>query len=273
MVEFALLTPLLIVLFLGIADFGRVFAGGITIEAAARNAAEIVAQEYLRNPPGPMTDPAPTPGDDNYYRALHELAARTACREIRTLAGVTYTPDDPGTPAVEESCGPMPIVRTCIHDQVDTRCGDVGFGHAAPTTCPAVRAEMLPTMDGGTEQSRYVEVRICYEFRTIVNLQDLQLPMNHGISVGNIWLEKDRVFAIGFYPPPPTPTPPPAPPPPPPTTAPTDSPTPSPTESPSESPTPIPSESPAPEPTAAPTAEPPTPSPDPSPTPVEVPAP
>ena len=77
MVEFALLLPMLLVLLLGVADFGRVFTAGITVEAAARNAAEVVAQEYLRNPPGPMSDPAPSPGDDTYYRALHELAART----------------------------------------------------------------------------------------------------------------------------------------------------------------------------------------------------
>ncbi len=52
MVEFALILPLLLVLFLGIADFGRVFHAGIVAEAAARNAAEIVAEEYRRNPPG-----------------------------------------------------------------------------------------------------------------------------------------------------------------------------------------------------------------------------
>jgi hypothetical protein len=282
LVEFALLLPLLIVLFLGIADFGRVFTSGITIEAAARNAAEIVAQEYLRSFDGPMTGPATPPGDDDFYRALHELAARTACREIRTLPGVTYTPEDPGTPAIEESCGPMPIVRTCIHDEVDTRCGEIGFGHAAPAKCPAVQAAMLPTMDGGIEESRYVEVRICYEFRTIVNMQGLQLPLNQGISVGNIWLEKDRVFGIGYYPPPPTPTPPPPPPPPPPTTAPTPTPTPTPeptaepTSTPEPTPTPTPTAEPTPEPTPAPTPEPPpepTPTPTPTPTPPDGPAP
>lgn len=234
LVEFALLLPLLIVLFLGIADFGRVFAAGITLEAAARNAAEIVAQEYLRNPPeGDFdTGPAPTPGDDDYYRGLHELAARTACRELRGLAGVSYTPDDTATPASEEACGAMPLIRTCIHDEADTRCGAIAFGHAAPDTCPALRADMNNNMDNmdageGTEQSRYVEVRICYEFNTIVNFDDVQLPLNFGISVGELWLEKDRVFNVGFYPPPPTPTPPPPPPPPSPTTAPCSVPLPS----------------------------------------------
>src|SRR5688500_12773484 len=47
-VEFALVLPRLIVLFLGIADFGRVFHAGIVIESASRNAAESAAQEYLQ---------------------------------------------------------------------------------------------------------------------------------------------------------------------------------------------------------------------------------
>ena len=92
---------MLLVLLLGIADFGRVFAAGIAIEAAARNAAEVAAQEYLRNPPGgpDLSIPAPSPPlDPNYYDKLHTLAARTACRESRDLANTTYTPDDPGTP-------------------------------------------------------------------------------------------------------------------------------------------------------------------------------
>ncbi len=37
---------MLLVLLLGVADFGRVFQAGITIEAAARNGAEAAAQEY-----------------------------------------------------------------------------------------------------------------------------------------------------------------------------------------------------------------------------------
>jgi Flp pilus assembly protein TadG len=40
LVEFALVLPMLLVLLLGIADFGRVFNAGITLEAATRDAAE-----------------------------------------------------------------------------------------------------------------------------------------------------------------------------------------------------------------------------------------
>ena len=255
---------MLLVLLLGIADFGRVFASGISLEAAARNAAEVVAQEYLRVPPAPMSQPAP-PGNDPYYKALHELAARTVCREARTLPGTTYTPDDPGTAGVdEEACASMPVIRTCIHDEADTRCGDVAFGATVPASCGALQASMSPTMDGGTEQSRYVEVRVCYRFTTMVNIQDLQLPLGWGISIGDVWLEKDRVFGVGYYPPPPTPTPPPPPPPPPPTLTPTDTPTPTPSESPTPTPTETPTETPTPTPEPEPT---PTPTPELTPTP------
>ena len=76
LVEFALVLPMLLVLLLGIADFGRVFPAGITIEAAARNAAEAAAQEYLRIGPG---SPA---------RARNEPAPR--CRTEPDYNGNTY---------------------------------------------------------------------------------------------------------------------------------------------------------------------------------------
>ena len=72
-------------------------------------------------------------------------------------------------------------------------------------------------MEGGSEPSRYVEVRICYRFTTLINIEDMQLPLGWDISVGEVYLQKDRAFTVGWYPPRPTPSPPPAPTPPPPT--------------------------------------------------------
>ena len=71
LVEFALLLPMLIVLLLGVADFGRVFQAGIVTEAAARNGAEAAALERLRGDP--------TPGDPAYYARLGQVAAEAAC--------------------------------------------------------------------------------------------------------------------------------------------------------------------------------------------------
>ena len=58
-VEFALVLPMLLVLLLGVADFGRVFAAGITVEAAARNAAEVVRRSTYAIRQAPMGEPAP----------------------------------------------------------------------------------------------------------------------------------------------------------------------------------------------------------------------
>ena len=53
--EFALVAPVLVMLVVLVADFGRVFAASLSIEAAARDAAEAMSNQYLANPPG---DPA-----------------------------------------------------------------------------------------------------------------------------------------------------------------------------------------------------------------------
>ena len=228
---------MLLVLLLGVADFGRVFAAGITVEAAARNAAEAAAQEYLRNPPAPIDQPAP-PGNDAYYQALHDLAAKTACREAKELDNTTFSAD---------ACASMPVIQVCVHDNADPLCNQTAFGASIPNPgCEPMLTAPDTTMQGGTEQSRYVEVRICYRFTTLFNLSNLQLPFGWGLSLGDIWLNKTRNFTVGWYPALPTPVPPPPPSPPPSAPAPTDSPSPSPsptgspaTSSPSPTPTPV----------------------------------
>jgi len=296
LVEFALVLPMLLILLLGIADFGRVFAAGITIEASARNGAEIAAQEYLRNPPGdppkPMIEPAPQPGDsdyngDTYYAALHEIAAKAACREARVLPNTTYDdgadPDDPADdscffedPGSPDDPQSVPLIMVCVHDGADPLCDVPAFGETIPpgSECTHLLSDMentieSPPIDAGPPpvDGRYVEVRVCYQFTTLFNLSDIDLPFGWGLSVGDIWLQKQRVFAIGFQPPPPTPEPPTAPPPPPPESLP---PTPTPEETPVETPAETPAETPTPappEPTPTPTPEPPPPDPTPTPTP------
>ena len=122
--------------------------------------------------------------------------------------------------------------------------------------CTELVSDPSNAMEGGSEPSRYVEVRICYRFTTLINIEDMRLPFGWDISVGEVYLQKDRAFTVGWSTPRPTPSPPPVPTPPPPTTAPTESP----------SPTPIPTATPtgSPGPTGPPT---PTPAATPSPTP------
>lgn len=253
MVEFMLVLPLLLILFLGIADFGRVFAAGITLEAAARNAAEIVAEEYRRTPPdgvyADQTLPAPSPGDPAYYQPLHELAARTACREAGGLDNSTFDRDTDQCPFDLGTGESMPLFLVCIHDGADPLCGQPAFGATIPPQCSALLDPPENTMEGGDEHSRYVEVRICYRFSMLIDLPVLPLD--------DVWLQKSRVFTVAYYPAPPTPEPPSEPPPP----SPGEIPTPEPTATPEESATQTPEETPTPAP-ETPTPAPDTPSPE-----------
>jgi hypothetical protein len=184
MVEFTLLAPLLLVLLLGIADFGRVFAAGIVVEAAARNAAEIAASEYLRNPPGPLASPAPVPGPAGYYQALHQNAARVVCTETKDLANSRFDRSS-GT------CASMPVVLVCVHDGADDQCGTEPFGAPIPEQCSDLRRAMSNAQDGGAERSRYVEVRICYRFSMLFKTDFLPL--------GEVYLQRSRAFTVADY--------------------------------------------------------------------------
>ena len=92
LVEFALIVPILLMLFIAIADFGRVFAAIIALEASTRNAAETTANAYLATPPGPLNLPAPA-GDPAYYGALHTAS----CGSLAS----------PGSPSVPAGCGAL----------------------------------------------------------------------------------------------------------------------------------------------------------------------
>ena len=186
---------MLLVLLLGIADFGRVFAAGITLEAAARNAAEAGALERLRG------DPPVTPGDPAYYERLHRIAAQTACAEARSLPNTTYVADDPSTTTIdEEACPGMPAVAICVQDGLDPTCGSLAPGYVGPP--PSQCTELSRPWDGssgGAIGSHSVEVRLCYRFTTLFNL-NLSLPMEAGLALGDVWLQKSRTFVVDCAP-------------------------------------------------------------------------
>ncbi len=52
---------------------------------------------------------------------------------------------------------------------------------------------------GGAEALAYVEVRVCYRFTTIIDMTDVRLPFGWSISVGEIWLQRDRSFTVADY--------------------------------------------------------------------------
>ena len=195
LVEFALLFPLLLVLFLGIADFGRVFSDGLILEAAARNGAELAAQEYAqlyRTRPGNVL----TQADYDY---LHAIALEGVCEEATKLTNEVMAGG---------ACS-MPYAAVCVHDLAagDGNCGAEATG--APAECgrvsgppawdPNIEPGQAPHPDLELAELPYVEVRLCYRFVTLFNLTDLQLPLMNGLNIGEIWLQRDRVFVSGIY--------------------------------------------------------------------------
>jgi hypothetical protein len=194
LVEFALVLPMLLVLLLGIADFGRVFAAGITLEAVARDAAEVGGLQRLRDKPPPDASQHPA-----YYMSLHQMLARAACAEADQLA---ISPEQ----VHPTDCRRLTSVRACIHDNLDTECGNPipGFDGAVPAECSDTAAGTAPAWSntsGGELGSHWVEVRVCYHFTTLFTLQ-LALPFNAGLSLGDVYLQKTRSFVVDCPPPP-----------------------------------------------------------------------
>lgn len=195
LVEFALVLPMLLVLLLGIADFGRVFQAGITLEAAARDAAEVGAMQRLRDKPN-VADPSTHPA---YYTSLHQLMARTACAEADLLA---ESPEK----VHATDCPRLTAVRACVHDDLDTQCGAPipGFDGAVPAACTETAPATAPpwsNLSGGETVSHWVEVRVCYHFTTLMNL-NLALPFNAGLNLGDVYLQRTRSFVLDCPPPP-----------------------------------------------------------------------
>jgi TadE-like protein len=206
-VEFALIAPVLLLLLVGIADFGRVFTSGVVVEAAARNAAEVVAEEYVRNPPGDplltpaqrLAVPAPTPGNPSYYDDLALKAATAVCVEMRSLPNTSYI-------AATGTCPSWPLIRVCIHDQTvnnaNNHCGHPitpGFDASPPAECdtlpPPGDPSWDPSMTGGGitpggEPSRYVEVRVCYLFTTLLNVPAVP---------NSVLFQRTRMFTIACF--------------------------------------------------------------------------
>jgi hypothetical protein len=201
LLEFALVLPLLMVILLGVADFGRIFQAGIAEEAAVRNAAEAAAEQYVQFLECGVGNPDPLCGglpDPTQYDALHTEALEVACREAERIPGrmpVGWT-----SVAVSGNCT-MPITAVCIHDNSggDASCGieaasapaqctqmdDPSFSNPFPD--PSRPAEATDPLGGRP----YVEVRMCYRF-------DPLFSFALG-SWGSIWMQKTNYFVVTNY--------------------------------------------------------------------------
>lgn len=178
LVEFALVLPLLLILLLGIADFGRIFTAAIASEAAVRNAAEAAALEYMQ-----LDGQDSTPGNltQAQYDQLRTLALDVGCREAERL---------PGRVVAGGVCT-MPWFAACIHDNAagDANCGQ---NHtSAPAECGHMADTWTAVRAGPTEGRPYVEVRLCYRFDPLMTV-----PLG---DWGSVWLEKENNFTVANY--------------------------------------------------------------------------
>jgi len=166
----------MLIMLLVVADFGRLFAAGITIESAARNAAEVAAAEY--NQALPTID----------YGAIHKSAWSSVCDEASKLPNAT--------PGGGGECDGLPTL-VCVHDGIDLGCSNAYNDASGTTGCPAVAAGSSNSMAGGIE--KYVEVIVCYRFSTIFSMT---LPSIGGpleALGGDFYLERSRVFTVADY--------------------------------------------------------------------------
>ncbi len=180
LVEFTLILPIIMILLLLVADFGRLFAAGITIESAARTAAEVAAAEYNR---------AGLPID---YSAIHRNAWSSVCDEASKLPNAI--------PGGSGQCDGLPTV-VCVHDGADTGCGNVyNAASGVPAGCPGLIAGNRPsnamTLD---TVNKYVEVRVCYRFSTIFQIALPSVGGTLSSLGGDFFIERARVFSVADY--------------------------------------------------------------------------
>jgi len=167
----------MLIILLVVADFGRLFAAGITVESAARNAAEVAAAEY--NQGLPAVD----------YGAIHRTAWSSVCDEASKLPNAT-----PGSGGGE--CDGLPTL-VCVHDGIDSSCSSVYNAASGTTGCPSITAGSSNGLNGS--ESTFVEVRVCYRFNTIFSMT---LPTIGGPLAalgGDFYIERSRVFTVADY--------------------------------------------------------------------------
>ena len=172
------------VFLLGVADFGRVFADGIALEAATRNSAEAAAQEYLQlcaKYGGDCTQLAPPE-----YQGLHDLALEVGCREAERLTNLQETGGGACT---------NPVIAICIHDDNvpgdASNCGEESLVGNVPAQCTAMDDTWSSVRSGPAEGRPYVEVRMCYLFDPLVPLTENWW--------GQVWLQRENNFAVTNY--------------------------------------------------------------------------
>jgi hypothetical protein len=189
--EFTLVVPILLILLLTVGDFGRFFASGISVESIARTSAEYAAREYLREEVAAGGAPLSAAG----YARVHAYAWETVCEEAARLPGVQL-----GGPGSE--CQGIPTV-VCVHDQGDPHCANsYNDGAGLPSECVSLAPAARPTnaIGGGPEASRFVEVRVCYPFRTLIPIDGISSVGGPLAPLTGVFhIERARSFTVVDY--------------------------------------------------------------------------
>jgi hypothetical protein len=179
LVEFTLVLPIMLIILLVVGDFGRLFAAGITVESAARNAAEVAAAEYNLALTLPSVD----------YTAIHRAAWSSVCDEADKLPNAT--------PGGTGQCDGLPTI-VCVHDGADTQCGDrYNAGSGTPAACTQVASGTSNGLNGS--ESKYIEVIVCYRFNTIFSMTIPSIGGPLEALGGDFFIEKSRVFSVADY--------------------------------------------------------------------------
>lgn len=137
-VEFVLVLPILIVLVVTLGDFGRVYASGIAVEDAAREAADYTAFDDVAPNPSHFNTTDPNAVDAKDFTRAEALrracAAVSALPDFSAISALCANPvaaNCPATPGgfcqlvVEDTRGQQPWVSTCQINaaQTDVTCG------------------------------------------------------------------------------------------------------------------------------------------------------
>ncbi|MEX1295324.1 MAG: TadE/TadG family type IV pilus assembly protein [Candidatus Limnocylindrales bacterium] len=189
--EFTLVVPILLILLLTVGDFGRFFAAGISVESIARTAAEYAAREYLREATAGGGAPLSAAG----YARVHAYAWQTVCEEAAGLPGVQLGPPGSG-------CQGIPTV-VCVHDLGDPHCANsYNDSPGLPAECVSLSPGNRPAnaIGSGTEASHFVEVRVCYPFKTLIPIEGISSiggPL--APLTGVFHIERARSFVVVDY--------------------------------------------------------------------------
>lgn len=180
LVEFTLVFPIMLLILLTVADFGRYFAAGITVESLARAAAETAAGEVVREPP-PLGGAA--------YARLHRYAWQSVCDEAAGLPNVKY--NGPGV-----QCDNIPTL-VCVRDGVDPDCATVyNATGGIPAACSSFATPLTNTANGDGSS---VEVRVCYRFSTLLPMEIPFIGGSLSPLSGDFFIERTRAFAVMDY--------------------------------------------------------------------------